>query len=181
MNILVGYASAHGSTAEIAERIAHKLRAFDLAVTLADVARVRTLKPYSAFVLGSAIHNSTILPAMSKFVRHFTDDLYTRPVFFFITCIRVLEAEGRRHALENYVPYEVEMGVQPRSIAVFAGRLDLRRANPAERWMLALRYQGEMPPEHFDADHRDWPAIDTWSKAIGAGLAVAAPGPPIAA
>lgn len=181
MKILVAYATAHGSTAEIAQFIGKVLSEREFDVTVKNVIEVESVDGYDAFVVGSPIHGGMWLTEMSRFLDRFLEALHDRPLYFFITCIRVLEAEGRRHALENYVPYEVEMGVQPRSIAVFAGRLDLRRANPAERWMLALRYQGEMPPEHFDADHRDWPAIDTWSKAIGAGLSVAAPWPAIEA
>ena len=56
MEILVGYASAHGSTAEIATFIGKELEQREFKVTVANVADIKSLEGYNAYVLGSAIH-----------------------------------------------------------------------------------------------------------------------------
>jgi hypothetical protein len=47
---------------------------------------------------------------MAAFIRRFKDDLTLKPVYFWITCIRILEPHGERHALYNYIPYSVRPG-----------------------------------------------------------------------
>ncbi|MFB4298520.1 flavodoxin domain-containing protein [Actinomadura sp. NTSP31] len=56
MGVLVGYASAHGSTRSIAERVAVVLTARGVPVELRPMAEVGEARGYDAFVLGSAVH-----------------------------------------------------------------------------------------------------------------------------
>jgi menaquinone-dependent protoporphyrinogen oxidase len=56
MTVLVTYASKHGSTKEIAERIAATLRRSGIETDLQPVEAVRDVEPYAAVVLGSAIY-----------------------------------------------------------------------------------------------------------------------------
>jgi menaquinone-dependent protoporphyrinogen oxidase len=57
MRVLVGYASAKGSTREIAERIATRLRAAGHVTAVDRVDEASAIASYDALVLGSAIHN----------------------------------------------------------------------------------------------------------------------------
>lgn len=54
--VLVAYGTKYGSTAEIAERIGATLRAAGLAVDVRAAREVKTLDPYRAVVLGSAVY-----------------------------------------------------------------------------------------------------------------------------
>jgi menaquinone-dependent protoporphyrinogen oxidase len=56
MSILVAYASKHGATQEIAERIAETLRATGGTVEVRPVESAGELAGYDAFVLGSAVY-----------------------------------------------------------------------------------------------------------------------------
>src|SRR6476469_3681350 len=56
MTVLVAYASKRGSTAEIAETVAATLRREGLGVCLEPAEEVRSLEPYDAVVLGSAVY-----------------------------------------------------------------------------------------------------------------------------
>jgi len=55
-DVLVAYASKHGATAEIAEAVADALRARGLAVDLREAGAVRSVEPYRAVVVGSAVY-----------------------------------------------------------------------------------------------------------------------------
>jgi menaquinone-dependent protoporphyrinogen oxidase len=56
MNVLVAYASRHGSTKGSAERIAADLREVGLSAEVMPEDQVRELDRYDAFVIGSAAY-----------------------------------------------------------------------------------------------------------------------------
>ena len=69
MRILVAYASRHGATRGIAERIALTLGRSGLDVTLRPVDQVRDVDRYDAFVIGSAAYTGHWLKDASRFVQ----------------------------------------------------------------------------------------------------------------
>src|SRR5690606_37973590 len=56
MKVLVAFASRHGSTRGIAERITEGLRKAGLEADVADVQETPDPEPYEAFVIGSAAY-----------------------------------------------------------------------------------------------------------------------------
>jgi menaquinone-dependent protoporphyrinogen oxidase len=56
MNVLVAYASRHGATAGIAERIAEDLRSGGLSAGAVPAKDVRDIGPYDALVIGGAAY-----------------------------------------------------------------------------------------------------------------------------
>jgi hypothetical protein len=68
MTVLVGHANAHGSTREIAERIAARLSAQGLPVEIHPMDQAQAAAGYDAFVLGSAIHGGDWLPEAATFL-----------------------------------------------------------------------------------------------------------------
>ena len=79
MKILVAYASRHGATRGIAERIARTLEQRGLAVTLAPVDRAGSIAEYDGFVIGSAAYMGRWLKQAATFVRGNVTRLATRP------------------------------------------------------------------------------------------------------
>ena len=75
MKVLVGYATVHGSTVEVAQRIGDVLTQQGLDVTVADVKTLTHVDGYDAFVLGTAIHAGTWLPELKGFFRAFESQL----------------------------------------------------------------------------------------------------------
>lgn len=161
--ILVGYASAHGSTAEVAEFVGKVLQEHDFIVTVASVDDLPSVSDYDAFILGSAVHAGMWLMPMSVFFERYEDQMAGKPVYFFMTCIRVLEPDGYQHALDNYVHHETieKLGVQ--QIGVFAGKLTWEQIDLHERWMLSLRYDGSDVPGSRNDDFRNWSEIRAWA------------------
>lgn len=83
MPVLVAYASKHGSTQGIAERIAAVLRAGGLEGHLAAAEDAGDPAGYDAFVIGSAVYASGWMAPASQLIRHDRELLAGRPVWLF--------------------------------------------------------------------------------------------------
>lgn len=84
MNILIAYASARGSTREIAERIAARLGVQRHQCEVLPLDRVSDVKRYQAAIIGSAIHDQAWLPEAIRFVSDNSAALVDRPVWLSI-------------------------------------------------------------------------------------------------
>ncbi len=165
MKLLLVYASIHGSTAEVAEYMARAFEWEGFEVNLADVETLPEVKAdYDAIVFGSAVHNGKVLPELVNYIRKYRDKLVKKPLYVWVTCIRVLEPNGRDHVLNHYIPQSELSGLTFLDVGVFAGKLDLDSINWNEAWTLAVRYDGVTPPRDHDGDYRDWKAIEAWVK-----------------
>jgi menaquinone-dependent protoporphyrinogen oxidase len=170
MRILVAYASAHGSTREVAEFIGRILSAYSANVTVADVRDVQKIDQYDGYVLGSAIHGGMWLQEMCAFTDRFTQKLASKPSYFWITCIRTLEPEGYEHARKYYVDHKTLESFNVRDIAVFTGKLNTSAITRQEQWYLAANYDGKIAAGGIKHDFRDWQAIASWAVSIARDL-----------
>ena len=83
MHVLVTYASRHGATQGIAERIGETLRANGLDAETRPAASVGNASTYDAFVVGSAAYMEHWLKDAKSFVDRNRDVLAVRPVWLF--------------------------------------------------------------------------------------------------
>ncbi len=170
MKILVTFASAHGSTGEIATFISHILQAYGAEVDCFPVETMNDLRGYEAIVAGSPIHDGMWLQGLSLFFERFAQELAQTPLFLFITCLRVLEPGGYDHALSNYLYARTLEKLNVRDTTAFAGKVKLDTIDWNERWLLTLRYDGAELPQHLNQDYRDWYTIATWANKIAQQL-----------
>lgn len=173
MSILVAYATKHGATQGIAERIAAKL------VTLGQHAQARTVESvgeltgYDAFVIGSATYMGAWLKEATEFVRHNQPVLATRPVWLFSSGplgTATTDPQGR-DLLTVSEPKEFAgfaTSIRPRSTQVFFGALDPHKLGLPERMVRGLPSGHTLLPE---GDFRDWQTIDAWAESIAHDLA----------
>lgn len=162
MKILIVYASEHGATAEIARYMYKTLAAQKLTVEITSVEAVQSLDDYEVVIAGTAIQNGMWLPRMSRFIHEFKSALETKAFYFWITCIRVLEADGFTHVQEHYLRADLLEKLGTRLYTAFAGRLELDQIVFSERWMLSVQYDGDRMIEELKGDYRDWDAIRAW-------------------
>ena len=156
MNVLVCAASKHGSTAEIATRIADRLTAAGLHVDVREPSEVAGVECYDAVVLGSAVYAGGWLAPAKTLVERYADQLAEQPVWLFSSgpVGDPLVPEGEPPAVAD-----LAAGVRARDHKVLAGKLDKSHLGLAERMIVkAMRV-----PE---GDFRDWDAIDTWADGI---------------
>lgn len=174
MNVLVAYATRHGATAGIAERIASALRGAGLAAEAHPVGEVRDLAPYDAVVLGGAAYMFHWLKDATAFAGRHRAELAERPVWLFssgpLGTDRV-DKEGH-DVLEAARPKEFDelTGLlHPRGEQIFFGAFD-PDAPPiglTERLVRHLPAAQDATPA---GDFRDWPAVDAWAAQIAAEL-----------
>lgn len=179
MRVLVAYASRHGATRGIAERIADRLRADGLAAEARDVTELRDVSGYDAFVVGSAAYMFHWLKEASGFVKRNREVLTSRPVWIFSSGpvgTDLVDKDGR-DILEASEPKEfaeLRVTLHPRDAHVFFGAWDpdAPPANVAERLFRMMPVSRDLLPV---GDFRDWPAIDAWADSIAAELGAAVP------
>lgn len=159
--VLVTYATKHGATAEIAEKIAELLQEAGLPTDVAPVKQVKELTPYSAVILGSAVYIGRWRKEAVKFLENNEQALAERDVWLFSSGptdegdpVELLEGWKLPEKLQP-----VAERIQPHDIAVFHGVLDLDTLNFIERTMLSKM---DVP----DGDFRDWEMITAWATAV---------------
>ena len=81
MSVLVAYATRHGATRGIAQRISEVLESRGLEVSVDDVDHIRDIAGHDAFVIGSAAYMGRWLPRAAKFARRHRSTLASKPVW----------------------------------------------------------------------------------------------------
>ena len=175
MKILVAFATRHGATQGIAERIAESLVADGLDVTSSHVELLDDVEGYDAYVIGSAAYMGGWLKEASAFVRHFQGTLAGRPVWFFSSGpVGPHEPNKKgvdpRTASEPREFAEFDRIVPSRGKQVFFGVYDpdLSSGTILGRLSKIIPAVKEALPA---GDFRDWPAIEAWAHGIAAELA----------
>jgi menaquinone-dependent protoporphyrinogen oxidase len=163
--ILVAYATKHGATAEVAEKIGEVLREAGLQANVLPTHRVSDLTPYKAVVLGSAVYIGKWRKEAVKFLQANETVLAEKLVWLFSSGPTgegdPLELTQGWRFPEKLQP--IADRVAPRDIAVFHGAVDVGKLNFIEKWMI----KNVKAPV---GDFRDWEAITSWATAIAAVL-----------
>ena len=174
MKVLVGYASRHGATAGIAERIAATLRKAGLSAEARPIAEVSEVGKYDAFVIGAAAYMFHWLRAATRFVKRHHRMLAERPVWLFSSGplgTDLVDEEGR-DVLEVTRPKEFDALVElvhPSGEQVFFGAWD-PDAPPASVGERLVRHMPAARTAMPAGDFRDWAAIDAWAADIAREL-----------
>lgn len=165
MHVLVVYATRHGSTRGVAERLTQRLRDQGLSVDLYDLPSVVHPDAYDAVVVGSAVYGQTWLPEGRSFVRRHAGVLGAQPLWTFsvgrlISQSLLLRRIGWPDAKDVG---EIARWANPVGHRFFNGSI----AAPG-LWFhqrMAFRLAGGRY-----GDFRDWPEIDAWADEIAAHL-----------
>lgn len=174
MKIVVAYASRHGATTGIAERIAKTLRTHGHEARAVPVEQVEDLGQYDAAVIGAAAYMFHWLKPALKFVEHHRRELQQMPVWLFSSGplgTDTVDQQGQ-DVLDAARPKEFDELVamlRPRGQQVFFGAYD-PEADPigiGERITRAMPAAKDALPA---GDFRDWDAIDAWARQIAADL-----------
>jgi menaquinone-dependent protoporphyrinogen oxidase len=178
--IQVVYASRHGGTAGIAERIAEVLRTKGADVALADAADRPDPSGFDAFVIGSGVYLGSWLKEATEFLERNQSTLATRPVWLFSSG----PLPGSSKATDTTDPLALALGpesgpgsaghrkvaalsaaIQPRDHRVFLGAFDPHDAPKSiqERLVRLMPAAKQILPA---GDFREWDAIEAWADGI---------------
>ncbi|MGN6216272.1 MAG: flavodoxin domain-containing protein [Solirubrobacterales bacterium] len=169
MTVLVAYSSKRGSTAEIAETVAATLRRAGLDVDLELAEEVKSLEPFDAVVLGSAVYMKRWRGDARHFLKRHRRALRQLPFWVFSSGPVGDPTNDNPEWME---PPKLAAKVEElggRGHVVFGGCLPAEPKGFMERAMV----EGT-PKEH--RDRRDWAEIRAWAGEVAAEL-VAVPSP----
>jgi menaquinone-dependent protoporphyrinogen oxidase len=163
--VLVAYATKHGATEEIAEKIGEVLRQEGLPADVLSVDKVGDLGAYQAVVLGSAVYVGQWRKEAAKFLETNETALAGKPVWIFSS-----GPTGEGDPVELMQGWRFPDKLQPiadnigtRDITAFHGALDADKLNFIEKFAIK---QVKAPL----GDFRDWEAITAWATAIAQEL-----------
>jgi len=165
--VLVAYATARGSTRDVAERIGNKLSAVaDVDVRAAGTDLNPELDRFDAFVIGSAVHDMAWLPPGRRLVADLAPALRDRPVWLFT--VAGIDPRGRtRTYMARQETARVARGLpdelRPQDHRLFGGVV---RMEGVPLWGRLFYLLVRQRP----GDHRDWAAIEAWADEIARSL-----------
>ncbi|MBF6182272.1 HAD-IC family P-type ATPase [Nocardia otitidiscaviarum] len=169
--ISVVFATAQGSTRDIAEFIGTELESRGAVVEIAEVEHAPDLSRFDAVVLGSAVHNMALLPALEEYVRSHRDELNVRDVWLFSVGLgpALSGPIGRRYG--RLVPQRIAAvrdSIAPRDYRAFAGHYERVGVSLWARILYRVLGGGRY------GDLRDWTAIRVWTDSIARTLGLPA-------
>lgn len=164
-NILIAYASKYGSTTQIAENIALRVKKAGLIPVVSSAKEISSLAEYSAVVAGSAVYAGSWLNEAAEFLEKFQGDLAQLPTWLFSAGPTgkgdpVDQMKGWRFP-DSLKPLAEK--IHPRDIAFFHGVLDMSKLRLAEKLIV---YALKAPA----GDFRDWEMINRWADQIARSL-----------
>lgn len=154
--VLVTSVSKMGSTAEIGEVVAQRLREAGFQVDAVPTREVRSLEPYGAVVLGSAVYSGRWQREGLTFLRRFQTELSRRPVWLFQSGPLDRSAEEGEIPLPKPVAARAA-GIHVREHATFGGRID---PHHAEGFLARSMARGGVK------DFRNFDRIRAWADRI---------------
>ena len=168
MAILITFASKHGATQGVAERIAERLKLLGRVVDIQPINADANPVGYEAVVMGSAVYYGSWLKEATDYVRRHRESLAGRPVWLFSDGPLGSEtSEGTGQPKEIAALQE---SIHPREHRVFAGALDRSKLSFIERTVTKAVHAPE-------GDFRDWTEIDAWATSIAHQLPLAKTAP----
>ncbi len=157
--VLVTYATKAGSTVQVAEAIARTIGTGDFKVDVRPVKAMRDAKGYDAVVIGSAIRMGQWLPEAVQFVRTNQATLANIPTaYFLVSGYLKTDTPEMRKTVEAYLE-PVRKILEPRSIGMFAGKMDLSKLSFLDRTLAKAMKEQE-------GDWRNWDAIQEWARSL---------------
>jgi menaquinone-dependent protoporphyrinogen oxidase len=157
--ILVAYATAAGSTGEVAEAVGQVLRDENTAVDVRRAKDVTDVSPYRAVVVGTAVRAGRAYQEAVAFVERYQQALSQVPVAYFVVCMTMQEdTEEKRAEASAYLDQlrEKAPAVEPVDKGLFGGVMDYSKLPLLLRLIVkAMKKQ--------EGDFRNWEAIRTWA------------------
>ena len=183
---LIVYASRHGATAGIAERIGEKLRAADIDAVVAPAKEAPDPTDFDAYVVGSGVYMGSWLKDGIEFLERSVESLKTRPTWLFSsgplpnsTKEQPIDedryggalgpADGPGSGGRKKIEHVAEL-IGVRDHRIFKGAFDPKDPPKAisERLARMVPAVKDILPE---GDFREWDVIDAWAREIAEEIA----------
>ncbi len=158
--ILITYASATGTTKEIAGEIGKVLEEKGLVTELKAMSEVQELEKYSGVIMGAPINGMQWLPEASNFVEAHQGKLQQVPTAcFLVSYLLMTGREGWKKVIRKSLN-KVKAKINPVMVGMFGGKIG--EDFPAvARFIFGIK-------KDAPKDARDWQTIRNWATELGA-------------
>jgi menaquinone-dependent protoporphyrinogen oxidase len=183
--VLIVYASRHGGSAGIADRIGETLQAEGFEVLVRSASKMPSPDSFDGCVVGAGVYMGSWVKEGTNYLARFADSLALRPVWLFSS--GPLPGSSKTTSASSD-PIELALGpatgpgsggrrriaeladkIGPRDHRVFNGMFD-PSSEPrviSERIVRMFPRSEKILPA---GDFRDWPAIEEWARTIAAAM-----------
>ena len=174
--VLILYASTHGHTAKIAQRIGQALGDDGLTVHVREATVATSLSPsdYDGVIVGASIHAGHHQREIVDWAKKHQVTLNDMPSAFFSVCLAAAEdIDESRAATRKYIEDFVdETGWTPGTSTTFAGALQYLEYDVFTRILIRLlmRHQGHPTDTSRDFDYTDWGAVERFAHEFAATI-----------
>lgn len=183
---LIVYASRHGGTAGIAEKIGEVLRSARIEVVVAKATDLPDPYDFDACVIGSGVYIGSWLKEGTEYLSRYATALAARPVWLFSSGPlpgSTKESKETTDPIENALGpaegpgsggrrkvAELSARIQPRDHRVFQGAYDPTDPpkSMSERLVRMMPASKDILPV---GDFREWPVVEAWAREIAAQMA----------
>jgi menaquinone-dependent protoporphyrinogen oxidase len=177
--VLVLYASTHGHTAKVADRIAEVLRATGTPARSRAVGTGRAdVKEFGAYIIAGSVHGGHHQRELVERISEHRTTLCTHPSAFVSVSLTAADDtdEARATCREMIDDVLDETGWTPTETLAVAGALQFEEYNLPTRVLMRLiarrveRQTGREIDFHHDTDYTDWDAVERFAEAFAAAL-----------
>jgi menaquinone-dependent protoporphyrinogen oxidase len=166
--VLVLYASTHGHTGRIADRIGALLREQGVHASVRKVGQAVDLSEFDGVIVGASLHVGHHQKEIVEWLSAHHTALSERPSAFFSVSLTAADDTDEARASTRELIDEVldATGWTPMSAVAFAGALQFREYNLPTRVLMRLiaRHHGGEIDVHQDTDFTDWDAVERFAQ-----------------
>jgi menaquinone-dependent protoporphyrinogen oxidase len=161
---LIVYASTHGHTAKIADRLAQTVQVGGAAADVIDAQESPDdLSRYDAVIVGGSIHAGRYQRDLRAWIKGHANELSATPSAFFSVCLTAADdTDESRSASRTYIDELIEeTGWTPDRAVTFAGALQYLEYDFATRLVMRLlmKHGHHETDTSRDFDYTDWDAV----------------------
>jgi|GEM_PF-327502 len=157
--VLVTYATKHGSTRQTASEVAKIFAAGGVSVDLKPVQEVDDVRPYDVVILGSPIYMGKMLPAAIEFVDLHQETLRKRRLALFLLGLAHFRDGDKAEKDAEAAAEEIRRFVEPVTVCHFTGRKPSCSLPLREKVILHMM---KIPKN----DIQDLESVRSWAKEI---------------
>lgn len=176
--ILVLYSTTDGHTRDISRRIGQVMEQQGHTVTLASIADDPDIAPeaFDRIVIGASIRYGRHSPLIVDFINRHQTILERKPSALFSVNLVARKPEKRQPYTNPYLrTFLRRIAWRPKSLAVFAGRLDYPSYGAFDRAVIRLIMwiTGGPTDPGTVVDFTDWQQVEEFGRALASGEAFA--------
>lgn len=170
-SILIIYSTTDGHTLKICQHLQQVIEQNHSEVTLVDINDIATVDPptFDKIVIGASIRYGKHSRNVYAFIRKNRTILETRPSAFFSVNVVARKPHKRQPDTNPYVrKFLKQIPWKPKTVAVFAGRIDYQRYSLLDRSIIRLIMwltKGPTDPG-TDVEFTDWRQVEEFGRLV---------------